>query len=131
MHWFLRLVPIVALCLSLAACYASFPPVVSAAVTHRAGQAQGAAQPLSPERIARLSAWLQGHRWGWHPVAATYGPGILIWVTHGDGSLSRVNLMRNVLIVGQHQRSLSAQESRELHSMLEMEHDPQSPRHAP
>lgn len=123
MHQLLRFVATAALCLPLAACYASFPPVASASVTHREGRPQGAAQPLSSEHIARLSAWLQDHRWGWHPVTATYGPGILIWVTHGDGSLSRVNLTRNVLVVGQQQRSLSTQESRELHSMLEMAHD--------
>ncbi len=123
MHRFLRIAAIAALCLSLAACFASFPPMASAVMTHRNGQPQGTAQPLSPEHIARLSAWLQEHRWGWHPVTATYGPGILISVTHGDGTFSRVNLMRNVLIVGQHQRSLTAQESRELHSMLGAEHE--------
>lgn len=75
-----RFVPITALCLLLAACYETFPPVLSAVVTHRDGKSQDAVQPLSPEQIVLLSAWLQDHRWGWYPVTATYGPGILISV---------------------------------------------------
>lgn len=113
-----RFVPITALCLLLAACYETFPPVLSAVVTHRGGKPQDAAQPLSPEQVVSLSAWLQDHRWGWYPVTATYGPGILISATHADGTFFRVNLMQKVLIVGQHQRSLSKEERRELHSMM-------------
>lgn len=123
MNPFLRFVPITALCLLLAACYETFPPVSSAVVTHRGGKSQDAAQPLSPEQIALVSAWLQDHRWGWYPVTATYGPGILISATHADGTSSRLNLMQNVLIVGQYQRSLSKEESRELHSMMGTKND--------
>lgn len=123
---FIRFVPITVLCLLLAACYETLPPVLSAAVTHRqGGQPQGAAQPLSPEQIASVSAWLQDRRWGWYPVTATYGPGpgTLILATHADGTSSRMNLMQNVLIVGPHQRSLSKEESRELHSMIGTKND--------
>lgn len=116
---FIRFVPITVLCLLLTACYETFPPVSSAVVTHwQAGKPQDAAQQLSPEQIASVSAWLQDHRWGWHPVTATYSPGTLIVATHADGTSSRMNLMQNVLIVGQHQRSLSEEEGRALHSMI-------------
>lgn len=124
MNSFVRFVPITVLCLLLAACYETFPPVSSAVVTHwQGGQPQGAAQPLSPEHIASVSAWLQDHRWGWYPVTATYGPGILILATHADGTPSRMNLMQNVLIVERHQRSLSKEESRALHSMIGTKND--------
>lgn len=124
MSQFFRFIPITVLCLLLAACYETFPPVSSAVVTHRQGvKPQGATQQLSPEQIASVSAWLQDHRWGWYPVTATYGPGILILATHADGTFSRINLTQNVLSVGQHQRSLSKEESRELHSMIDTKND--------
>lgn len=103
----------------LAACYETFPAVSSAVVTHwQAGKPQDAAQQLSPEQIDSVSAWMQDHRWGWHPVTATYSPGTLIVAMHADGTSSRMNLMQKVLIVGQHQRNLSEEESRALHSMI-------------
>ena len=121
---FIRFVPITVLCLLLAACFETFPPVSSAVVAHHQGvKPQGATQQLSPEQIASVSAWLQDHRWGWYPLTATYGPGILILATHADGTSSRMNLMQNVLIVGPHQRSLSKEECRELHSMIGTKND--------
>lgn len=121
---FFRFIPITVLCLLLAACYETLPPVTSAVATHRQGEKpQGAAQQLSPEQIASVSAWLQDHRWGWHPVTATYGPGTLIVATHADGTSSRINLTQNVLSLGPHQHSLSMEESRELHSMIGTKND--------
>lgn len=119
MNNFPRFVSIAALCLLLVGCYATFPPVKSASVTHwQGGRPQGPAQQLTPEQVAKLSAWLQNHRWGWHPVMATYAPETLLSVTHSDGTASSANLMQRVLIVGSNQRSLSESESQELHSMI-------------
>lgn len=44
-------------------------------------------------------------------------------MTHADGTTSSAHLMRNVLVVGQYQRSLSKEESRELHSMIGTKND--------
>jgi len=119
MNSFSRFVSIAALCLLLVGCYETYPPVKSASVTHwRGGKPQGAAQLITPAQVEKLSAWLQNHRWGWHPVMATYVPATLVSVTHSDGTASSANLMQMVLIVGQNQRSLSESESQELHSII-------------
>lgn len=120
---FFRFVPITVLCLLLAGCYETFPPVRSASVTHWQSGKSRAPQPLSPEQIAQLSSWLQDHRWGWYSVIATNGPGTSLSVTHADGTMSSAHLMRNVLVVGQYQRSLSEHESIELHSMIGTKND--------
>ncbi len=119
MNSYARFVSVAVLCLMLVGCYEAFPPIKSASVTYwQGGKPQGAAQQLTPEQIAKLSAWLQNHRWGWHPVIATYAPATLLSVTHADGTASSANLMKKVLIVGQSQRSLSESESQELHSFI-------------
>ena len=114
-----RFVSIASLCLLLVGCYETYPPIKSASITHwQGGKPQGAALQLTPENIAKLSAWLQNHRWGWHPVIATYAPATLLTLTHSDGTISSANLMQKTLIVGQNQRKLSASESQELHSII-------------
>lgn len=119
MRLFFRHVPITALCLLLAGCYETFTPIASARVTHwQGGAPQTDAQPLSAEQVAQWSAWLQSHRWGWHPITATYRPGVVISLTHSDGTTSTVNLMQKVLVAGMHQRELSKGECQELHSLL-------------
>lgn len=116
---FSRFVSIAALCLLLVGCYETFPPIKSARVTHwQGGKPQGSAQQLTSEQIAQLTAWLQNHRWGWHPIIATYAPATLLSVTHFDGTAYSANLMQRILIVGQNQRSLSKSESQELHSII-------------
>lgn len=108
-----------ALCLLLVGCYETFPTIRSASVTHwKDGKPQGFAQKLTPEQVTKLFAWLQNHRWDWHPVVATYARSILVSVTHSDGTTSSANLMQKFLIVGQYQRSLSESESQELHSIV-------------
>ena len=119
MSSYARFVSIAVLCLMLGGCYEAFPQIKSASVTYwREGKPQGSAQQLSQEQVAKLSAWLQNHRWGWHPVIATYAPATMVSVTHADGTASSANLMKQVLIVGQSQRSLSETESQELHSLI-------------
>ncbi len=119
MNNFARYISVAALCLMVAGCYEAFPSIKSASVTYwQGGKPQGAAQQLTTEQTAKLSAWLQNHRWGWHPVIAIYAPAILLSVTHSDGTASSANLMKNVLIVGQYQRSLSESENQELHSII-------------
>jgi hypothetical protein len=114
-----RFVSVATLCLLLAGCYETFSPITSVNVTHwQGGKPQGAAQQLTPDQVEKLSAWLQDHRWGWHPVIATYVPANLLSVKHSDGTASSANLMQKVLIVGQNQRSLSESESQELHSII-------------
>ena len=114
-----RFVAIVFLCLSVAGCYETFPPIQSGNVTYwQNGRPQGSAQQLTPEQVANLSAWLQNHRWGWQPVIATYAPAISIYVVHSDGTKSSANLMQKILIVGQHQRSIAEAERQELLSIM-------------
>jgi hypothetical protein len=114
-----RFAAIVFLCLALAGCYETFPPIQSGNVTHwQGGRPQGSAQQLTPEQVANLSVWLQEHRWGWQPVIATYAPAIIIYVVHSDGTKTSANLMQQVLIVGQHQRSISEAERQELLSVI-------------
>ncbi len=114
-----RFVSIAVLCLMLGGCYEAFPQIKSASVTYWCeGKPQGSAQQLSQEQVAKLSAWLQNHRWGWHPIIATYAPATMVSLTHADGTASSANLMKQVLIVGQSQRSLSETESQELHSLI-------------
>lgn len=119
MKSYVRFVFIAVLCLMLGGCFEDFPQIKSASVTYwRGGRPQGTAQQLSQEKVEKLSAWLQNHRWGWHPVIASYAPATLVSVTHSDGTVSSANLMKHVLIVGQSQRSLSETESQELHSLI-------------
>jgi hypothetical protein len=114
-----RFATILFLCLAVAGCYETFPPIQSGNVTHwQGGRPQGSAQQLTPEQVANLSAWLQSHRWGWQPVIATYAPSIIINVVHSNGTKTSANLMQKILIVGQHQRSLSEAENQELHSII-------------
>ena len=114
-----RFAVILFLCLTVAGCYETFPPIQSGNVTHwQGGRPQGSAQHLTPEQVANLSAWLQSHRWGWQPVIATYAPSIIIYVVHSDGTKTSANLMQKTLIVGQHQRSISEIEHQELHSII-------------
>lgn len=114
-----RFAAILFLCLAVAGCYETFPPIQSASVTHwQGGRPQGSAQQLTPEQVANLSAWLHSHRWGWQPVIATYAPSIIIYVVHSDGTKTSANLMQKILIVGQHQRSISEAERQELHSII-------------
>lgn len=68
--------------------------------------------------IVLLTAWLNGHRWGWHPVVATYTPETVVWATHSDGTKSPIRLMRTVISVGKSQRNLSVSESQELHAIF-------------
>jgi hypothetical protein len=119
MNSLFRVVSVATLCIFLAGCYEKFSPIQSANVSHwQSGKPQGAARQLTPEQIKKLSDWLQNHRWGWHPVTASYLPATLLSVTHRDGTTSSVNLMQKVLIVGQNQRSLSDTECQELHSII-------------
>lgn len=114
-----RSLAIAFLCLLLVGCYKAFPPVKSANVTHwQDGKPQATAQQLAPEQVKELSDWLQSHRWGWHPVMATYQPSRLVWINHADDTKTSANLMEMVITVGQHQRSLSETESQELHSII-------------
>lgn len=117
----LRFVSVAILCLVLAACDETFTSAKLAGVTvsyWQAGKPLGDERPLSPEQVEKLSAWMQGHRRGWQPVMATYAPAIFLLVKHADGTASSANLMQEVLIFGQHQRSLSVAESQELHSII-------------
>lgn len=119
MDKFSRFVSIAALCIPLVGCYETHPPVTSASVTRwQHGMPLGTAQQLTSAQVAKLSAWLQNHRWGWYPVMATDTPGTLVSLTHSDGTACSVNLMQRVLIVGQNQRGLTASESQELHSII-------------
>jgi hypothetical protein len=119
MKSYARFVFVAVLCLMQGGCYETFSPIKSASVTYwYGGKPQSAMQKLTPEQIAKLSAWLQNHRWGWHPVIATYAPAIQITVSHTDGTVSSANLMKQVLVVEQKQRSLSESESQELHSFV-------------
>lgn len=119
MNSYVRFISIAVVFLMLGGCYEAFPPIKSASVTYwHEGKPQGAAQQLTREQFAKLAAWLEDHRWGWHPVTATYAPATLVSVTHGDGTASSANLMKHVLIVGQSQHSLSETESQELHSII-------------
>jgi len=119
MNSFSRFVSIATLCLPLFGCYETYPPVKSASVTYwQGGKPQATAQQLTQAQVEKLSAWLQNHTWGWHPVMATYAPATLVSVMHSDGTASSVNLMQRILIVGQSQRGLTESESRELHSII-------------
>jgi len=114
-----RFVSIAALCLPLVGCYETHPPVTSASVTRwQHGMPLGTAQQLTSAQAAKLSAWLQNHRWGWYPIMATDTPGTLVSLTHSDGTVSSVNLIQRILIVGQSQRGLTESESQELHSII-------------
>lgn len=114
-----RFTAILFLCLAVAGCYETLPPIQSANITHWQGaRPQGSAQQLTPEQVANLSAWLQRHRWGWQPVIATYAPSITIYVVHSDGTKNAANLMQEILVVGQRQRSISEAEYQELHSII-------------
>ena len=118
-----RFVLLVCLCLSLAGCYETFPPIQSGNISHwQGGKPQGSAQQLTPEQVANLSAWLQNHRWGWQPVIATYAPSIIISVVHTDGTETSANLMQKMVVVGQYQRSISEAEHQELHSIVVAQH---------
>ncbi len=117
-------VAVVSLCVLLAGCEETFPPIKSGEVTHwQQGRLQGTAQALTPVQAAALSAWLQHHRRGWQPVMATYAPEILILVVQTDGTEYGANLMPKVLIVGQHERAISAAEHNELLAILGMPPD--------
>lgn len=114
-----RFVLLVCLCLSLAGCYETFPPIQSGNVTHwQDGTLQGQAKDLTSNQIENLSAWLQNHRWGWQSVVATYAPSIIIYVVHADGTKNSANLMQKMLVVGQYQRSISEAEHQELFSII-------------
>lgn len=110
---------IAALVLLLTGCYQTLAPIQSASVTQwQKGKVQTAEQQLTVDQVAKLTTWMQNHRWGWHPVVATYAPETVVWVAHTDGTKSPIRLMRTVLSVGQSQRSLSEAESQELHAIL-------------
>jgi hypothetical protein len=114
-----RFILLSTLCLALTACYETFPPIKTTNVTHwQAGKPLGVAQALTPQQVDKLSAWLQNHRWGWQAVTATYAPAISLAVEHVDGTTSTANLMQKVIVVNQHQRSLSEAESQELHTII-------------
>lgn len=114
-----RFALIVAVCFALVGCYETISPIKSASFTSwQGGKAQSTAQQLTPEQTEKLSEWLQNHRWGWHPVAATYSPAILLSFSHVDGTTSSANLMQKVLVFRQSQRSLSESESKELHFII-------------
>jgi hypothetical protein len=119
MNRYFRFTLMFAVCFALVSCYETISPIKSASFTRwQDGKIQSTAQQLTPEQTAKLSEWLQNHRWGWHPVAATYLPAIQVSVSHVDGTTSSANLMQRVLVVRQNQRSLSEAESNELHSMI-------------
>lgn len=114
-----RFIVILFLSLAVAGCHETFPPIQSGSITHwQGGRPHGSEQQLTPEQVASLSAWLQSHRWGWQPVIATYAPSITLYVVHADGTKTSANLMRNILVVGQHQRSISDIEHQELRSII-------------
>lgn len=119
MSWRARRVAITALCVWFAGCDESFPSIQSGEVTHwRQGRPLGAARQLTPAQAAALYTWLQNHPSGWQPVMATYAPEILILVVHANDAKSSANLLPNVLVVGQKQRTISATEHRELLAII-------------
>lgn len=119
MKMLLRIASTAALVLLLAGCYETLPTIQSANLTRwQENNPQGQVRPLTAEQTAKLSAWLQDHHWGWYPVTATYRPEVVVWVTHADGTMTPIRLMKNVLTVGKSQRSLSEAESQALHAML-------------
>src|SRR5574343_1184887 len=114
-----RFAAILGFCLTVAGCDDAFSPIQSAQVMYwQGGRAMGAAQQLSAEQVAQLSAWLQGHRSGWQAVIATYAPSITILAVHADGTERAANLMQRILVVGQHQRAISEAEYRQLRSIV-------------
>jgi hypothetical protein len=114
-----RLIVIFLFCFMVAGCYETFPPIKSGNITHwQNGKPDGSAQQLTTKQIANISEWLQSHRWGWQSVMATYAPSITINVEHEDGTKSVANLMKNTLIVGKHQRTISDAEHQALMTML-------------
>jgi hypothetical protein len=120
MNHLVRVIVATILCILLAGCYETTPPIQSASVTSwKSGKPQGTAKQLTDAQIAKLNVWLENHRWGWKPVLATYAPATLLLFIHSDGTISSANLMKNNLVMGQSRRSLSETESQELHSIID------------
>ena len=119
MNQLLRFASIAVVCLALGGCYESFSPIQAGSFTRwQSGESVGAPQQLTTEQIAKLSDWLQNHKWGWHPVTGTFLPVTLLSLSHVDGTSSSANLMNKTLIVGKYQRSLSEAESQVLQSIV-------------
>ena len=107
------------LLLALTGCYVEAEPVRSATVTFWQGGRPIKSWQLNGKQVQGLSVWLQQHRWGWHPVAATYAPSTMIAIQHTNGAATGVNVMSKVIVLGQHQRSLSEEESTSLRALLQ------------
>lgn len=118
MNRYLRLLVIPALVITLAGCYMDSVPVKSATVTQWQSGKLVKSWELSPEQVSKLTKWLLDHRWGWHPVIATYAPNKLVSITHTDGTTSGANVMAKVIVINQSQRSLSEEESHVIHVLL-------------
>lgn len=75
-------------------------------------------QDIKPQQLDKLSHWLQNHRWGWEPVLAPYFVDAILTIRHTDGSTSTFKLMKNLVIVGEYQLDISAEEYKELYSII-------------
>ncbi|MCH8623015.1 hypothetical protein [Undibacterium sp. TS12] len=112
------------LCTMLSGCYVKTPPMKSASLTYlKTDKLVGLPQDIKPEQLDKLSQWLQSHRWGWQPVVAPYFVDAILTIRNTDGSISTFKLMKNLVIVGQYELGISAEEYKELYSMIVLQND--------
>lgn len=116
---FFRLVIATMLCIMLNGCYVKMPPMKSASLAYlKTDKLVAIPQDIKPQQLDRLSQWLQNHRWGWEPVLAPYFVDAILTIRHTDGNISTLKLMKNLVIVDQHQLGISAEEYKELYSII-------------
>ena len=99
-------------------CYESRPEIRQASVTYWQGGKPKAAQELSPSQVKQLNLWLASHRWGWHPVLASYLPATQISIVFTDDMKESANVMSSIVILGRSQRNISAEEHDELMGII-------------
>lgn len=115
------------LCLFLlcVGCRVELPPIEAAySATEGAWPSEGSGgKPgtgqLSAKRVQDLYGWLVNHNDGWRYKITDNPPGRVILVKHGNGKRTTINLLGNVLWVGDRYRALTREELSSLLPLFE------------
>jgi len=119
MNNFFYLVVATMFCIMLSGCYVKTPPMKSASLAYlKTDNLVAVPQDIKPLQLDKLSNWLQDHRWGWEPVLVPYFVDAILTIRYTDGSTSTFKLMKNLVIVGEYQLDISAEEYKELYSII-------------
>lgn len=112
---------IVAAAFSFTACSFDLSSPVTGRVELHSTFTKAISKELSVTQLREISAWFSQRQSGWKPSWASYFPSLIIRIQHGDGDVTVINVLEDVVVVynrnGQYSQQFSTTELAALRGM--------------